>query len=394
MKKTALSIVFFTLNLLVALGNRYAGEAQVKAVLDSVHNYTYDSQNNSWNFTGVNYYFYNDGLLGSILTKDSNWAPVSKVDYTYVNGILIGTLGYLFLTGDWIQSQRQSFFNDENNILTKRVVENWKTDHWENLNRFWYTYNSQNQLIIYNREFWKDNDWTDFSVDELFYDSDDRLEERVARLLPSGELYTRMLYMYDYNGRRTYQIRQNYLYNEWVNISRVTYVYDNCGRQNGTLTENWSDGAWRYASTSVSFFHYTFGDNQRGKKVAICHKGQTLYVSMSALKAHLAHGDCVGECQDEDVTGHYRAREDKIDISGIPFTIFPNPATERVGIRFNDTDCPASRVELFDYHGNLLRSVDTNGENELTIDLTGIRSGNYILRITGNKTFSTVLAVN
>jgi len=394
MKKTALLTLFFILNLMIVSGNGYEGEVQVKAILDSVHIYSFDSQNKSWDFTGTNHYLYNDGLLGSILAKDSNWATVSKVNYSYDNGALVETLSFLLIAGDWIQSQRQSFVNDENNILTERVVENWYTDHWQYLNRFRYIYNSQNQLIIYNREYWQNNDWTDFSVDSLFYDADDRLEERVASLLPSGEYLTRMLYMYDHNGHRTYQIRQNYLYNEWVNISRVSYVYDNCGRQSGTLTENWSDGAWYYTSKSVNFFHYSFSDNQKGKKVAICHKGHTIYVSMNALRAHLAHGDCIGQCQDDWAPVHYRARENKNDNAEIPFTIFPNPATGRVGIRFHDPDCQSSRVELFDYQGTLLRSVNTKGENELTIDLTGIRSGNYILRITGDKTFSTVLAVN
>jgi Na+/glutamate symporter len=37
------------------------------------------------------------------------------------------------------------------------------------------------------------------------------------------------------------------------------------------------------------------------EKVTICHKGQTLTVSKSALNAHLNHGDTLGPC---DVTPH------------------------------------------------------------------------------------------
>ena len=32
-------------------------------------------------------------------------------------------------------------------------------------------------------------------------------------------------------------------------------------------------------------------------KVAICHKGKTIYVSESAVKAHLKHGDYMGICR-------------------------------------------------------------------------------------------------
>lgn len=40
--------------------------------------------------------------------------------------------------------------------------------------------------------------------------------------------------------------------------------------------------------------HSDAGDPPR--KVTICHKGNTLEVSESALQAHLAHGDTMGPC--------------------------------------------------------------------------------------------------
>ena len=32
-------------------------------------------------------------------------------------------------------------------------------------------------------------------------------------------------------------------------------------------------------------------------KVAICHKGKTIYVDEAAVKAHLGHGDYMGTCK-------------------------------------------------------------------------------------------------
>ena len=32
-------------------------------------------------------------------------------------------------------------------------------------------------------------------------------------------------------------------------------------------------------------------------KVAICHKGKTIYVDDAAVKAHLGHGDYIGHCR-------------------------------------------------------------------------------------------------
>ncbi len=37
-----------------------------------------------------------------------------------------------------------------------------------------------------------------------------------------------------------------------------------------------------------------------GKKVTVCHQGQTISVSKSALKSHLQHGDTMGACPGQE----------------------------------------------------------------------------------------------
>lgn len=40
-----------------------------------------------------------------------------------------------------------------------------------------------------------------------------------------------------------------------------------------------------------------------GEKVYVCHNGETLYISVNALQAHLDHGDTEGECSTLSSTG-------------------------------------------------------------------------------------------
>ena len=44
---------------------------------------------------------------------------------------------------------------------------------------------------------------------------------------------------------------------------------------------------------------YDYCDD-KNKKVYICHNGHTICVSISAIKAHLDHGDLLGKCDDDD----------------------------------------------------------------------------------------------
>ena len=75
-------------------------------------------------------------------------------------------------------------------------------------------------------------------------------------------------------------------------------------------------GGVGFANGSVSSAQYQYGKT----KVTICHKGKnTITVSQAALKAHLAHGDTVGPCQN----GHKKNKGKRKGESKHA----PNPAT-------------------------------------------------------------------
>ena len=74
--------------------------------------------------------------------------------------------------------------------------------------------------------------------------------------------------------------------------------------------------------------------------------------------------------------------------------IYPNPANEKVNIRLTDTKCPVSRIELLDFNGRIIRSFNPGNQAELTLDLTGLKSGNYVLRVTSDMIYSTVISRN
>ncbi len=70
-------------------------------------------------------------------------------------------------------------------------------------------------------------------------------------------------------------------------------------------------------------------------------------------------------------------------------TIYPNPATKQVTLRFENRVSEAVGVSVFDMAGNLLREFEpgqpTTG-GELTLDISGLSPGAYILRIRLDRT--------
>lgn len=388
MQTRRISVVLLALNLLILT----AGGAATKwyrQIPDSIYIYTYNQETNTTDLSGVNYNYYTDVVLDSTVTADKNLAPVAKTIYTYDNGNMTEILSLVIGAGNWLNSQNQVLIYDSDHVLTERIVKKWSGDQWQNLNRFTYQYDENNRLRVYNREFWRINIWTDYSADSLFYDEAGFLTERSARSKSTGQYVTRTLYYYDLSGLKSYQVRQDYINNAWTNINRTQYYYDKCGIQRMSETEKWLDGSWQPDSWSNVFIRIELLPGAR--KVPVCHNGQTLYVLVQTLEAHLAHGDCIGECVSAGPISQTQTVPSDNKSKSLPFVVYPNPTAETVTIRMIDNECPVARVELLDYYGRIIRSVNPSEQIVITVDLNSLKSGNYILRVTSDMVYSTVV---
>ena len=359
-----------------------------RLIPDSVHIYTFNRETNNMAISGINYNYYSDGLPDSIISTNGERIPVAKTTYLYIDRFLTEINSFVAGENGWVPTQHQELIYDYMNNQARMVVTRWRIDHWENLNTFTSTYDIFNRLIVHNREFWTGS-WTDYAADSLFYNEDGLLIERSGRLKSTGQFITRMLYKYNFSAKKISQTRQDYLNNEWVNVNRTHFLYNSCGTQIVSLTEKWIDGSWQSDSRTKAFYHYELTSGAR--KVPVCHNGQTIYVMVKDLESHLAHGDCIGECAPAVPGPDPKAGKVENINKVLPFIVYPNPVSERVTIRVLDPDCPISRIELMDYSGRLLQVVNPVDQNEITLNLTSLKSGNYILRLTSDMMYSTVI---
>jgi hypothetical protein len=298
-------------------------------------------------------------------------------------------LSLVVSAGNWLNSQNQIFYYDGDNVLTERIVTKWSGGQWQNLNRFTYFYNDDGYLTIYKREIWRNSFWNDYAADSLFYDVRGMLVERSSRHLLTEQYITRTLYYYDLSGLKSYQVRQDFLNSEWTNVNRTRYYYNRCGTQMMSETEKWLDGLWQPESQSSVFSRIELLPGAR--KVPVCHKRKTIYVLVQTLEAHLAHGDCIGECvaavpisQTQTVPADSKGKS-------LPFIVYPNPTEETVNIMMIDNECPVTCLELLDYYGRVIRSVNPGAQSMITLDLNSLISGKYIIRVTSDIVYSTVI---
>lgn len=358
---------------------------------DSVYTYSYNRTNNRYELASITYNYFDSGRLDSIIISAADRSPVSKTINHYDGGFLTSAYTFNADRGNWIPYQKQEMTYDDSGFLISRLVTVWRIDHWDNLNTFTYTYDTYGNLTVYHRDFWRVSMWTDFSTDSLFYDENGFLTERTAWLTSTGQYLTRILYNYSSDGLKSFQTRQDFVSSAWVNAVRTLYFYNKCGTQTSSYGERWLNGKWEPDTRSDIYFHYELYPGVR--KVPVCHNGRTILIPAGQLDLHLAHGDCLGECIDPGqivVPDGSRTPESKSRT--LPFIAYPNPAGDYINIKLTDQDCPVTGIELADYAGRPVRRVSPDGAEILTIDLSSLKSGNYILRVISDTTYSTVIS--
>jgi len=125
--------------------------------------------------------------------------------------------------------------------------------------------------------------------------------------------------------------------------------------------------------------------NDNNKKVIICHKGQTISVSQSALQAHLNHGDCVGQCFDSSST-KFMSQYDFNKNRPFVLDVLPNPFNENLYIKFQSFKNEQVLIEIYNYLGQKAGSifnsnVKANQNNNLEFSTNSLNPGLYFLRV-------------
>ena len=129
------------------------------------------------------------------------------------------------------------------------------------------------------------------------------------------------------------------------------------------------------------------------KKVIICHNGNTIEVSLNALPAHLAHGDCVGECGNNSNKIAKQSEQSNDEIYDV--NIIPNPSNGKFTllISVNSDDNISFYLEnekivigIYDVLGKIIYKSSIINPNS-TIDISSYSKGIYFYKITSQKNF-------
>ena len=133
--------------------------------------------------------------------------------------------------------------------------------------------------------------------------------------------------------------------------------------------------------------------SDNGKKVTICHKGHTITVSINALPAHLAHGDCVGPCNNNN--NRIAEQNEQNEEGSYDFNIIPNPSDGKFTLLItgNSDDNISAYLEnekteicIYDIFGKIIYKSQVVNSNSI-IDLSDHSKGLYFYKISSETKF-------
>ena len=361
----------------------------LKIVSDLSYSYKWDRLKQEWAPSTYQKYSYNESGTPDITFSYNSESGEKVTRQTFVyneNDVLMEYFSERWLDSVWIFSRKDIYSYDDQGNRTGHKTIIFKDGMWLNAtNRYKYEY-EDNKVVSMTSQGWEDSLWVDTGYEIYDYNISGNLILSQGFDM-SGNRLNRVFYFNNEENLRTSMLVQGWSRTDdvWRDIYRDSYEYNNCNKRVLSLRERYSvaDG-WLNENKSEYFYKALINNSGTHAKVAICHNGHTIYVSVNAVEAHLNHGDCLGSC-DTDKPHMERNRE-------MPFKLYPNPAKDFITIRFDNNYCEGDvRIELVDSFGKIQRSYIHNGNGDLVIRRAGLHSGSYFLRIVGEEVYNTIV---
>lgn len=154
----------------------------------------------------------------------------------------------------WQESDSSRSYYAEANQDTLIHYYKWNTinNSWDELNRQYNTFDSNNNVIQRLVVTWDGTLFINYTKDELEYNTNNDLTLYTHYTWDGAQWIGNVKHIYEYNaqGLVTTFTRQNYISNTWVNDYRILYTY-NGNLEQATETQTWSGTAWVKVSRTV-----------------------------------------------------------------------------------------------------------------------------------------------
>lgn len=151
------------------------------------------------------------------------------------------------------------------------------------------------------------------------------------------------------------------------------------------------------SAISISVIDIRCGKNNQNK-VNVCHKengvhgngtigdnSHTNCVGVDAVPAHLAHGDCLGECPNGNRTMPVEVKEEtKMSPNGL--SVYPNPSYGNVQVNLGGA---SGEIQIINDRGIVVEKRTTKGSQSVSLDLKKYGKGMFLVKFISGESVQT-----
>lgn len=371
---------------------------------DSAISFAVNPQNGSLKPVQVVKYFYdsNFNLTEIFFISLPSRLNISHQIYEYdSNGNILRYVNQLWKNNEWVDDLINTrTYSSEGLIQYEEYLRKNSSGIFAAYMRHYYNY--QGSVIInYLRQMLDaKGKWYDFSHHFYVYDSLGRLTVLYGQYLNDGPVFWERKTTFNFDNEPTERYLRILRYNTILkknvltNTQYQTFSYNIFGNVSEIMNYSWTNNQWIYSSKEVYYYSLL-----HDKKVAICHNGHSLCVSVNAVQAHLEHGDKLGKCDINNFDNRDGQGEKDNDKSeqkndnSPKFSVFPNPATDNITISLPDDKEKYEKGYLMSSGGQMVASFEVKGRNQITVDLSGLQTGTYFIKMMKKDKIETLTVI-
>ena len=201
------------------------------------------------------------------MNLSNSWVNVEKETYTFdLEGNHTVTLKENWDGTGWVPGNRTTFtWNFDGSELQEEVWEYWNgSGAWENQVQYLYTYDSFGSRIKDERFNWDGQGWDPMQRTLRTFNSDFLKTEEVFqnKVVANWEDVWRYTYVYDANNNNTIYSIEQWLQGGWKKQSRWVYEYDDNSNRTQERLENWNGFEYDFSQKCDFEYQTLVGENE------------------------------------------------------------------------------------------------------------------------------------
>jgi len=397
-------------------------------IYDSLYYWRWDTITIGWKISSKAIdmvYDGNNNLISNITQQFNSISWVNSYKYTNIydaSNNLINETGYLWTGTDWMNSNQNIYTYDGNNNQTSFISKQWNIG-WVNILKFIYTYDANNNQISYLRQNWNGSAWENTSLITYNYDGYNNWTSYLKQKWNgiAWENSWQFTFTYDVNNNLTIELQKKWTNNEWNNFAKYSHTYDANNNDISGLAQIWDGTTWVNSSLLIQIYNanndwtsrlwqgwngntwenyhqetYTYDANGNNTSLtgqdwngnAWLNSNQELYTyDANNFRSNYSHknwnnaGFAIIVGDSAHYYFHTASGTNELITQGRAITVFLNPSTEKITI----SNTTRGSLSILDLNGHQFLQQEITEPNAI-IDVSGLKSGVYFVRVTSERT--------